>query len=102
MGVGRWGGLLYVGSIAVNTILGSLLAIVAARNVFPSGEAWIAAGVLWAFSLPSFLVLSVLSWFVYVRYRQAKSAMVTGLIYAGNLLVVLAGGFALTYWALLG
>jgi hypothetical protein len=68
---------------------------------FQSGETQAAWGVLWVYSIPSFVVLSALSWLVYVRYRRATNAAATTVIYLGNLLVVLAGGFALTYAAFL-
>ena len=93
--------MLYVSAIAVTVTLGSFLAIVIAGLWFRSGETQAAWGVLWVYSIPSFVVLSALSWLVYVRYRQATSAAETTVIYLGNLLVVLAGGLALTYAAAL-
>jgi hypothetical protein len=90
-------GLLYVSSIAAIAGLSSFLTVVAAKSWFPSGEAWEGAGLLWAFSVPSIVVLSALSWPVYVRYRRAHTMKATTLIYLANVIGILIGGFAATY-----
>ena len=92
-----YGNVLYVLSLAVIAIAASLIAIVAVEHRFATPEAWIATGVLWAFSIPAFVVLSALSWPVYQRYRQARKALATSVIYLGNLLIVMIGGVALAY-----
>jgi hypothetical protein len=92
-----YGNLLYVLSLSVIAIAGSLVAILVAENRFASGEGWIATGVLWVFSIPGFVVLSVLSWPVYRRYRQATGALGAMVIFSVNLLAVMIGGVASAY-----
>jgi hypothetical protein len=95
--VDRYGNTLYVLSLAVIAIAGSLVAILAAEHRFVTPEAWIATGILWAFAIPAFVVLSILSWPVYRRYRRATGAIATVAIYSGNLLAVIIGGVAFAY-----
>jgi hypothetical protein len=88
------GRIAFVLSIAFSSALFSFLFVATAVTILlePSEEAqsW---GLLWALSLPSFLLLSVPSVLAYPRYRNLSTASARIGLYA--LLVVAVGGLGL-------
>lgn len=91
---------LYAASLAVVSIVGSLIVVVLAESVFRSAEAWTAAGILWAYSVPPMALLSGASCFAYKFYRRATSAWTTSLFYFSNLAVIIVAAVGLAYGAL--
>ena len=90
------GRLTFVLSIALNAALASFLCVAVLATLFlDSGEEQIGWGLLWAFSVPGFLLFSLASLLVYPRYIAARSIARRLGVYVMVLAIVIASGYAL-------
>ena len=89
------GRLAFVLTVAVNAAIASLLCVaVLATLLVDPGEEQLGWGILWAFSVPGFLLFSVVSLLVYPRYISAGSLARRLGIYAAVIAMVAVLGFA--------
>jgi hypothetical protein len=87
---------LFSGSIFLNAILLSLLALVGSGPFVPSGEHWEGLAFNWLFSLPLMLVLSLALSQGYANYRSAVGTFARVGRYVAYVLLAALGAPALT------
>jgi hypothetical protein len=88
---------LYVGAVAITGLLLSLLAVVLCGPLIGPGERFESVGLAWAGTQPFILVSSVLSVWLYRRYRARKHWFTVALFFVANAVLV-SGVAALLWW----
>ena len=90
--------LAFVISVAANAALTSFICVaVLATLLVEPGEEQLGWGILWVFSVPGFLLFSVISLLAYPRYLSSESAARRLGIYAAVVAIVGISAFALAF-----
>jgi hypothetical protein len=88
---------LYVAAVAVTASLLSLLAVVLCGPLISPVERFESVGLAWADTQPFILISSVLSVWLYARYRARKHWFAVALFFVANAVLV-SGVAALLWW----
>lgn len=87
----------FVSSIAVSSAIFSFLITAITGTYIVHGETAIGVGLLWAFSLPAIVVLSLLTLSAYSRYLTFEKSSVRLAFYGGCVLCVAVVAQPITY-----
>ena len=88
---------LYVAAVAVAASLLSLLAVLLCGPIISPGERFESAGLAWLGTQPFILVSSVLSVWLYARYRGRKHWLTIAVFFVANAVIV-SGVAGLLWW----